>query len=158
MECETGDAICGSPAANDTAFCCSFSNTDDHVLVTAGKYNFRVWQFDREARKIRPTDCKLGQLKRVFNCIAITEDDDKIYAGTQSGDILQISLKHTLFQVKGPNNSKRPFSLGVQSIALTKDGKHIIVGAGNGVVALLNRSNLNIMRSVQFEGQKVTKR
>ena len=41
---ETGDAICGSPAANDTAFCCSFSNTDDHVLVTAGKYNFRVWQ------------------------------------------------------------------------------------------------------------------
>lgn len=43
---ETGDAICGSPAANDTAFCCSFSNTDDHVLVTAGKYNFRVWQVE----------------------------------------------------------------------------------------------------------------
>jgi len=148
---ETGDAICGSPAANDTAFCCSFSNQSDHILVTAGKYNFRVWQFEREARKIRPTDCKLGHLKRVFHCIAITEDDETIYAGTQSGDILQISLKHTLFQVKGPK--KKPFALGVQSIALTKDGKYIIAGAGNGVVALLNKSNLNIIRSVQFEGR-----
>eukprot|EP01083_Nonionella_stella_P070771 189534_1 len=147
---ETGDAICGSPAANDTALCCSFSNTSDHVLVTAGKYNFRVWKFEREARKIRPTDCKLGQLKRVFNCIAITEDDDTIYAGTQSGDIFQISLRHTLFQVKGPNNCKKPFSMGVQSIALTKDGKYIIAGAGNGVVALLNRSNLNIIRNRKF--------
>eukprot|EP01083_Nonionella_stella_P227980 808354_1 len=129
---ETGDAICGSPAAtaaNDTAVCCSFSNTNDNILVTAGKYNFRVWKFDKESRKIRATDCKLGQLKRIFNCIAITEDDSKIYAGTQSGDILQISLQHTLFQVKGPNN-KKAFSMGVHSIKLTKDGKYIIVGAG----------------------------
>jgi len=153
---ETGDAICGSPAANDTAFCCSFSNTSDHVLVTAGKYNFRVWQFEREQRKIRPTDCKLGQLKRVFNCIALTADDETVFAGTQSGDILQISLKHTLFQFRGPSNCKRPFSMGVQSIALTKDGKHIIAGAGNGVVALLSLQKsgaMNIVRSVQFEGQ-----
>jgi len=154
---ETGDAICGSPAANDTAFCCSFSNTDDHVLVTAGKYNFRVWQFEREARKIRPTDCKLGQIKRVFNCIAITDDDETIFTGTQSGDILQISLKHMLFQCQGPNNCKKPFSMGVQSIALTKDGKHIIAGAGNGVVALLLKSNLNVVRSVQFEGDRKQK-
>ncbi len=43
---ETGDAICGSPAENDTAVCCSFSNTSDNVLVTAGKYNFRVWKVE----------------------------------------------------------------------------------------------------------------
>lgn len=150
----TGDAICGSPAANDTAFCCAFSNKDDHTLVTAGKYNFRVWKFERDARKIRPTDCKLGNLKRVFNCIAITADDETIYAGTQSGDVLQISLKHTLFQVKGPNNCKKPFSLGVQSIALTKDGKHIIAGAGDGVVALLDCAKLNIIRKVEFDGEQ----
>jgi len=151
---ESGDAICGSPAANDTAFCCSFSNTDDHVLVTAGKYNVRVWQFEREARKIRPSDCKLGQIKRVFNCIAITADDETMFAGTQSGDILQISLKHQLFQAQGPNNCKKPFSMGVQSIALSKDGEHIIAGAGNGVVALLSKSKLELVRSVQFEGEQ----
>ena len=41
---ETGDAICGSPAANDTAYCLAYSNYDDNIFVTAGKYNFRVWQ------------------------------------------------------------------------------------------------------------------
>ena len=115
-------------------------------------------QFEREARKIRPTDCKLGQIKRVFNCIAITDDDETIFTGTQSGDILQISLKHMLFQCQGPNNCKKPFSMGVQSIALTKDGKHIIAGAGNGVVALLHKSNLNLVRSVQFEGDQKPKK
>lgn len=151
---ETGQAICGEPAANDSAFCCSFSNTSDFTLVTAGKYNFRVWKFEPEPRKIRPTDVKLGQLKRIFNCVAITNDDSTIYAGTQSGDILQISLKHTLFQRQGPNNCKKPFSMGVQSIILTKDNKGLIAGAGNGVVALLDIKNLNIIRKIQFEGSQ----
>merc|ERR1719462_756758 len=44
--------------------------------------------------------------------------------------------------------------MGVQSIALTKDGEHIIAGAGNGVVALLSRSKLELVRRVQFEGEK----
>jgi len=121
------------------------------VLVTAGKYNFRVWQFEREQRKIRPTDCKLGQMKRVFNCLVITDDDSTIFGGTQSGDILQISLQHQLFQAQGPNHCKKPFSMGVQAIALSKDQKQIIAGAGNGVVALLNRENLNIVRTLKFE-------
>ena len=112
-------------------------------------------QFDPEARKIRPTAVKLGQLKRIFNCIAITDDDETIYTGTQSGDILQISLKHTLFQRQGPNNCKKPFSMGVQSIILTKDNKSIIAGAGNGVVALLDRKNLNIIRKIQFQAEQI---
>jgi len=59
-----------------------------------------------------------------------------------------------LFQCQGPNNCKKPFSMGVQSIAITKDGKYIIAGAGNGVVALLEKSNLNLVRSVLFEGDQ----
>ena len=44
--------------------------------------------------------------------------------------------------------------MGVQSILLTKDNKQIIAGAGNGVVALLDIKNLNIIRKIQFEGSQ----
>eukprot|EP00484_Ammonia_sp_Unknown_P003176 CAMPEP_0197072402 /NCGR_PEP_ID=MMETSP1384-20130603/210079_1 /TAXON_ID=29189 /ORGANISM="Ammonia sp." /LENGTH=454 /DNA_ID=CAMNT_0042511219 /DNA_START=52 /DNA_END=1413 /DNA_ORIENTATION=- len=155
----TGKAICGEPAANDTAFCCSFTNTTDDCIVTAGKYNFRIWKFDEEAGKIRHTDVKLGNLKRVFNCIVITDDDEIVYTGTQSGDVLQISMKHTLFQAIGPNNSKKPFSMGVQTIALSRDGEHIVCGSGCGVVALLDRKNsMNIVRSVSFDEEQKQKK
>ena len=40
---ETGDAICGSPAANDTALAIAFSQTNDTKFVSCGKYNFKIW-------------------------------------------------------------------------------------------------------------------
>ncbi len=65
----------------------------------------------------------------------------------------KVMIYYKLFQVRGPNN-KKAFSMGVQSIKLTKDGKYIIAGACNGVVALLNKDNLNVIRSVQFQSQE----
>lgn len=147
----SGAAICGEAAANEPALCCSFVNASPFCLVSAGKYNFRVWRFDAVNRKLRPTDVKLGPLKRTFNCIAITDDDETAYTGTQSGDILQISLKHCLFQKRGPNNGKAPFAMGVQSIALTEDNASIVAGSGNGVIALLDRNSLTVTRSTQLD-------
>merc|ERR1719193_672424 len=60
---ESGEAICGATAANDSANVIKYLNQDDLILVTGGKYNLRVWEFDQPNRKIRPTDVKLGQLK-----------------------------------------------------------------------------------------------
>ena len=50
----------------------------------------RIWEVDRENRKIRPQECDLGQLKRDVRCILIDGDDEYLYAGTTSGDILQV--------------------------------------------------------------------
>lgn len=39
----TGQAICGSPAANDSALVVRFFNGNNGFLVTGGQYNLRVW-------------------------------------------------------------------------------------------------------------------
>ena len=31
----------------------------------------RVWELDLRNRKIRPTDCNMGQLKRIIKCIKV---------------------------------------------------------------------------------------
>jgi len=52
---------------------------------------------------------------------------------------------HTHIQRLGPNR-KFPFSLGLSCILDTSEG--IVVGAGDGTVALLNRKSFKIDRSV----------
>ena len=42
---ETGKAVCGSPASNDSAFALSFANNSDFCLITAGNYNLRCYDW-----------------------------------------------------------------------------------------------------------------
>ena len=50
----------------------------------------RVWELNAHTRKITPTDCNLGQLKRIVNRIQVSAQDQHMYCGTTSGDILQV--------------------------------------------------------------------
>jgi len=145
----TGDAICGSTAANDSALLIKYYNKSDDLLVTAGKYNLRSWSFDLTNRKIRPTDCKLGQLKRVVQCLVIDREDNYMYCGTLSGDVLKIALQAKLFHASGP--VKRKFSRGVQSIIFDFNG-NLLIGGGDGVVALVNSETLKVLRTLKLEG------
>ena len=122
----TGSAICGSTAANETSNTVKFFNHSDYQLVTGGHYNLRVWNFDLTNRKIRPTDCQLGQLKRIIHSITIDQQDNYMYCGTGSGDLLQVSLTHSLFKHSGP---KKPFQLGITCTMKTNKG-NIVIGAG----------------------------
>jgi len=146
---ETGDAICGATAANDSANVITYLNQSDDILVTGGKYNLRVWEFDLPNRKIKPTDVKLGQLKRVVTSIAIEKDDKFMYAGTLSGDLLKVAIGPRLFQASGPK--KAPISRGIRSVILTKQG-FLIIGGGDGSVALMNPKTLNVKRMLKLEG------
>uniref|UniRef100_A0A7S3LVG9 Cilia- and flagella-associated protein 52 n=1 Tax=Palpitomonas bilix TaxID=652834 RepID=A0A7S3LVG9_9EUKA len=130
---ETGEPVCGSPASNDLALTIQYFQTRDDMLVTGGNYNLRVWEFDVPNRKIRPTDCNLGQLKRVYTCIYVDENDEFMYCGSTSGDLIQVNLATKLFRCSGP---KTHFSEGVNCITQMADGD-FIVGAGDGTVAKL---------------------
>ena len=148
-EVENGSALCGSPAANDSALCVKWFRHRSDMLITGGHYNLRVWELDVNSRKIRPTDCQLGKDKRIINCIEVDEADDMMYCGTTSGDVLQVSLQHKLFRARGP--FKRTISLGVCCIALAPNGD-FIVGGGDGTLALVRRSNMKIVREIKLMG------
>jgi len=118
------------------------------MLVTGGSYNLRVWAFDRPNRKIRPTDCQLGQLKRVITSISINADDTIMYASSQTGDVMAVTLSHMLFKHVGP---KRALMQGVQCTMLTYKG-NLVVGSGDGTVALLNKDTLQVIRRTKVLG------
>ncbi|NXI89744.1 CFA52 protein, partial [Psophia crepitans] len=146
------EAVCGSPASarsagNTTLVVCS--NCRDEVFVTAGNGTIRVWELDLANRKIHPTECQMGQLRRVVMCVKMADDDNYFYVGTSSGDVLKVNTNNKLMTGCGPQ--KKKFSLGVTALLLLERGD-IIVGTGEGIVALCKGSNYKVMKKIQVQG------
>lgn len=143
-EVERGLAVCGTPAAADTAHCVKFFNNTEFSLVTAGNYHVTVWQFDLPNKKLRPVQANLGQMKRVTTNVLVDHNDTFVYCGTSSGDLLQVDLSRGLFKQLCPKGGAgRAFPRGVTSSALLPDGD-ILVGTGDGVVARIQAETLNV--------------
>lgn len=144
---ETGRALCGTAAANDSSCCVRYFNNDDNRLITGGNYNLRVWEWSKETRKLIPTDVRL-QLQRVFKSIAIKDDDTLAYVGTMTGDLLEIDLRPKI--PKFNRASKERFSQGILSIILPEKG--VIIGSGSGIVAALGSKRLGTVCKTQLMG------
>jgi len=151
-EVETGQAVCGTPAASDTAHSVVFFNNTEFSLVTGGNYHVVVWQFDLPNKKLRASPANLGQLRRITTNLSIDEDDKVVYAGTTTGDILQIDLSRALFKQSCPRGGvTRLFSLGVTCSKLLTDGD-VLIGTGDGTIARICRDSLRIKGQCQVLG------
>ncbi|XP_021270320.1 cilia- and flagella-associated protein 52 [Numida meleagris] len=145
------EAVCGSPASarnagNVTIVVCSACR--DEMFVTAGTETIRVWELDLPNRKLRPTECRVGQLKRVITSLKIADDDNYFYVGTSTGDVLKVNTNNKLMIDFGP---PKKFSLGVTALLLLKTGD-VIVGTGGGTVALCKGSSYKVMKNIQVQG------
>jgi len=147
-EVEKGTAVCGTPAATDTAHCVTFFNHTEFSLVTGGNYHVIVWQFDLANKKLRPTQVNLGQQKRVTTNVVIDHNDEFCYCGTSTGDILQVALERGLFKACVP---KKCFSLGVTCQSLLPDGD-ILAGTGDGTIARISPSMMKVKDQCQVLG------
>ncbi|XP_037545797.1 cilia- and flagella-associated protein 52 [Nematolebias whitei] len=148
---ETKQSICGSPvSAYGTGHCLTvqYSNTNDNLFVSAGSGKVQVWELNVTDRKIRPTECNTSRLKRIVKCIQISEDDQFIFCGTTSGDILKINLKMALLNSHGPN--KTQFSQGVSVLRILQSGD-MLVGSGSGTLALCSKLNFKTLQTFQLE-------
>ncbi|KFP31581.1 WD repeat-containing protein 16, partial [Colius striatus] len=146
------EAICGSPASpcstGSTTILLS-SSCSDQLFVTAGNGTVRVWELDVTNRKIHQAECQTGKLRRVAMCAKITDDDTYFYVGTSSGDILKVNTNSKMMTDFGPQ--KKKFILGVTALLLLKSGE-VIVGTGEGIVALCKSSSYKVMKKMQVEG------
>ncbi|XP_072239974.1 cilia- and flagella-associated protein 52 isoform X2 [Leuresthes tenuis] len=148
---ETKQAICGSPASGRTAghsLTVQYSNTDDNIFVSGGSQTLRVWELDLPNRKIRPTDCNTGKLKRIVKCIEVSEDDQFIFCGTTSGDIMKINLKMGILSDYGPVKVK--YCQGVSVLRLLQSGD-LLVGSGSGALTLCSKANFKTLKIAQLE-------
>ncbi|NXG66461.1 CFA52 protein, partial [Hemiprocne comata] len=146
------EPVCGSPASarstgSATVLVCSSSR--DEMFVTSGNGTVQIWELDAANRKIWPSECQAGSLRRVATCINMADDDTYFYFGTTSGDILKINTNHKLMVCHGPQ--KKLFSLGVTALILLKTGD-FIVGTGEGIVALCTGSNYKVMKKIEVHG------
>ena len=59
-----GKPVCGNSAGNDVVNKVKFFNNSDDKLITVQNYGIKIWQADYVAKKVKPTEVNLGNLKR----------------------------------------------------------------------------------------------
>ncbi|KAJ1458935.1 WD40-repeat-containing domain protein [Pelagophyceae sp. CCMP2097] len=153
----TGEAICGQPAAADTALNLQWLARNPDRLVTCGSRHLRVWQVDISLPKLHAMDAQMGTLKRVIRCAAVSPDDQWCYAGTTTGEVLKFCIDRDGIQLPNDPDRVRPMlkkvsakrvGQGVQSIACWVNPKsgneNVIVGAGDGTLLMMNAELNNV--------------
>lgn len=148
---ESGKGICGSPAANDTAFCVKWLNQRNDRFITCGNYHFRVWQVCTETPKLHAVDATMGSRRRVMKCLSISKDDQFGFAGSKTGEVLKFRIDRDDIKRFEEPDDQRPnlegcsnewLNKGVKSIVCVinplSGNTNIIAGAGDGTVQLLN--------------------
>lgn len=154
-----GEAICGSPAQVMSAgmtHCVAYANNSDNVFVTGGNNTLRVWKLDQPNRKIKPEDVNMGQMKRIVKCMEVTSDDQYVYCGTTSGDILEINMSSK--NLSTLSSEKERISLGITSLSLLIKGD-LLVGGGDGTVCVykmkVSKDSKREIKRVNNQIQKV---
>ena len=71
-----------------------------------------------------------------------------MYAGTTSGDVLQVSLAAQLFKHAGPHKARVP--KGIAAVAYATSGE-IVVGGGDGSVSVLERGTMRLLATTKLE-------
>jgi hypothetical protein len=77
---------------------------------------------------------ELGKVVRWFSCVSLAQDDGCIFAGSKSGDLLQINLKRNVLRRSGP---KKQLPGGITAVTKTTDPHSVLIGTGDGLLALM---------------------
>lgn len=122
--------------------------------------NLRLWKLDSNTRRISAQDVAVGKLRRDFTCMKVNEEDEVMYVGTKSGDVVKIYLNcsddssqasadkiPTLLGCYARHNPLKPFGKdcdkfenGVRDLLILPNGQ-LIIGAGDGSVEIVEERN-----------------
>mmetsp|Transcript_3004 Transcript_3004/g.4402 ORF Transcript_3004/g.4402 Transcript_3004/m.4402 type:complete len:613 (+) Transcript_3004:164-2002(+) len=145
---ESGKPICGKTSSN-LGLCTTFFNHSNDTFITAGKYMLKVWTIDFKNRNLISEDCRLGQVKRVITCMKLTPDDDFLFCGTTSGDMMCVQMDGPKnFKYSGP---KQPIPRGILSLEFTAKG-NILAGGGDGTLNVLDADDFRRKKSIKLKG------
>lgn len=148
---ESGEPLCGAPAAAHAALTVRWLHGEPLVFVSGGQYNLRKWKLDLDRRRIEFSDFVLGTIRRSINCVCLDPSDRFLWAGTASGDVLEVNVESERFA----RASKNRFSQGVLSLEFaegTGSDDFVICGNGDGTVVLLTTATLAISSAAKLLG------
>ena len=147
---ETGNALYGlSLGSNKEVRDISFFHHENTRLALVSEHSIELLKIDKKFKKIESIKCSISNLKRNFLCIAIDANDEYVYAGTRTGDVLEIQIENGIYQRVAPINNL--FNNGVRIIKILPNGD-LLVASGSGTVARIDIQRLGIRKSAELEG------
>ena len=147
---ETGKALYGVPLKGEKEVKeIQFFHNDNSRLGLVSHTSVELLKIDTQVKKIESVKCSISNLKRNFMCMAIDAEDRFLYAGTRTGDILEIQIENGIFQRVAP--IRNLFGNGVRLIRIMPNGD-LLVASGSGTVARIDIQRLSIRNSAELEG------
>jgi WD40 repeat protein len=147
---QTGKALYGLPLKGEKEVKeIQFFHNDNTRLGLVSHSTVELLQIHEKAKKIESVKCNISNLKRNFLCMAIDADDNFLYAGTRTGDILEIQIKNGIFKRVAP--IKNLLGNGVRLIRSMPNGD-LLVASGSGTVARIDIQRMSIRNSAELEG------
>ena len=147
---ETGKALFCLAMGNMEVRGVEFFNNDSSRLAMITEHTVQLLQINEQFKKIEAVKCGTSNLKRNFMSLAIEENDEFLYAGTRTGDVLEIQISTTLFRRVAPIN--RLLGCGVRMVRLLPNGD-LLLASGSGTVARVDIQKLSIRASAELKGR-----
>ena len=110
----------------------------------------RIWTFEPNKRKFNVVDCQMGHIKRFITCLKLDNSDTFLYCGTRTGDILEIAVDKATFKRVGPLN--RIFNGGISQVFIASNTGDLVIGAGDGSIARINKKTMKIEEETKIGG------
>lgn len=147
---QTGKALYGLPLKGGKEVKqIQFFHNDNTRLGLVSHTTVELLKINRQIKKIESIKCSISNLKRNFMSMAIDSNDHFLYAGTRTGDILEIQIENGIFQRVAP--IKNLLGNGVKMIQMMPNGD-LLVASGSGTVARIDIQRLKIRNSAELEG------
>ena len=99
--------------------------------------------------QLTSTDCVLGSLRRIVQGVELDNTDSLLYCGTQTGDFLEVNARNGRFIRAGPNRFSQGITVVKSVPGRRGDDAVIIIGNGDGSVAVLDAKSLRVLRYVK---------
>lgn len=140
----------------------SLQNPLEVLTILIHTENLRVWCIDIDKKRLYVHDVAMGKLGRDFTSVKIDENDEMMYVGTMSGDVVKVRLNchenpdiidreksPVLLGCYGRHNARKPpgkdcekYNNGVRDLLLLAPG-YLLIGAGDGQIELVEERNCN---------------
>ncbi|XP_023211124.1 cilia- and flagella-associated protein 52-like isoform X2 [Centruroides sculpturatus] len=166
--------LCGLPATTGKegrANILKCGNIFDKVLVTGGRETLKVWYLNNFNKKLIPESVRMGYIKREIICLEIDANDEYLYCGTFTGDIIKIRLNIKsdceeisicpimVFQMERKINKKikgdsKYYQMGIHSIVWLKTNE-LLLGTGDGTLVRVYQETINEPLNIKQGANKV---
>ena len=121
------------------------------MIVTGGYYTLRKWKIDDETKKLSFVECNMSKLRRVFTSLALSSDDNFLYAGTYTGDVFKVHMTPSSgIPIVNKASGKPLFQMGVKEVQTFRG--FVYVGTGSGTLAKLSERSFKTLETIQLGG------